>query len=216
MLARLESLEDRRLLSVSPITAPITPTQEQTSLTGLTGVAQAVSLSVSTPTIAIAGSPFNVTVTAVDQNGQPVTTFSGLASLTSSNNETVLISAANVNLTNGAATVAVTLNTPNTLTLSAASGTLTGTSSSINVTPPVTSFAVSAPTPATAGFPFQAIAGTPFSVTVQALDQYGNIVSGYAGPVSVTSSDEQTVSLVGGSTLSGGTGTFQVALNTDT
>ncbi len=133
-----EMLEDRRLLS-----------------------GQAVSLSVTAPTIAIAGSPFEVTIRTLDQNGQLVKTYSGSADLSSSDNDPVLISAASVNLINGTAMVPVTLNSPNTLTLRATAGTVTGTSDSVDVTPPVSAFAVSAPT--------QAIAGGPFTISVQAL-----------------------------------------------
>ena len=199
----VELLEDRTMLSGFPLT----PQDEQSLMNGQAGVPQAVSLIVSAPGITIAGSPFDVTITAVDQNLQPVTTYSGVANLSSSDNQAVLISAPNVDLVNGTATVAVTLNTPDTLTLNAASGSLEGSSSNIDITPPVTSFSVSAPT--------QAVAGSPFSVTVEGIDQYGNIVSGFDGPVGVTCSDMQTVNPVGETTLTltGGIGTFQVALN---
>ena len=118
-----------------------------------------------------------------------------------------MISAANLNLIDGIATVAVTLNTPGTLALSAASGGLIGASDNINIAPADSAFAVSAPA--------QAMADSPFRVTVQALDQYGNIVTGYTGPVSITSSDDQAVAVVGGDAmLTNGIGSFQVAIDT--
>jgi hypothetical protein len=162
----------------------------------------AVSLGVSAPGVAIAGSPFLIKITALDQSGNPVTNYNGSVNLTSSDGQTVFVSAADITLNNGTATVAVTLNTPNAVTLTAASGTLTGTSASVTVTPPVSSFTVSAAQT-------QVTAGSPFSVTVRAVDQYGNIVSGYNGPVTLTSSDGQAVTVTGGASLNGGMGLFR-------
>ena len=57
-----------------------------------------------------------------------------------------------------------------------------GTSSDIAVTPAAaTHFVITGPTSVTAG--------TAFSITVTALDAYGNIVTGYPGTVDFTSSD---------------------------
>ncbi len=45
-------------------------------------------------------------------------------------------------------------------------------------------------------------------------DQYGNIVTGFSGSVSISSSDHQAVAIVGGNTsLTAGSGIFQVALD---
>jgi YVTN family beta-propeller protein len=73
------------------------------------------------------------------------------------------------------------------------------------VVPPATHFSVSAPTTATAG--------TPISVTVTALDAFGNPVALYPGTVHFTSSDGSAV-LPKDSTLTNGSGTFSVTLNT--
>ena len=67
------------------------------------------SLAVSTPATAIAGVAFPVTITAEDQYGNPVTNYSGSVTLTSSDKQTVYLSAAAINLINGTATVMVTL-----------------------------------------------------------------------------------------------------------
>ena len=56
-------------------------------------------------------------------------------------------------------------------------------------------------------------AGVPFSVTVTAEDAYGNVATSYNGTVQFTSSDGQAVLPVD-STLSSGTGTFSVTLET--
>ncbi len=58
-------------------------------------------------------------------------------------------------------------------------------------------------------------AGTPFSVTVTAQDQYGNTATGYNGTVRFTSTDTGSgVSLPANSTLTNGTGTFSATLVT--
>src|SRR5439155_1300874 len=61
--------------------------------------------------------------------------------------------------------------------------------------------------------PANATAGTAFSITVTAQDQFGNTVTNYAGTVHFTSSDGQAV-LPSNSTLTNGTGTFSVTLKT--
>jgi hypothetical protein len=68
-----------------------------------------------------------------------------------------------------------------------------------------THFSVTAPGTATAG--------TPFSVTVTALDASNAVVTGYTGTVHFTSSDTQAV-LPPNSTLTNGVGTFSVTLKT--
>ena len=66
-------------------------------------------------------------------------------------------------------------------------------------------FVVSAPSSATAG--------TPFSFTVTALNEFGNTATGYGGTVHFTSSDGQAV-LPADSKLSNGVGTFAATLKT--
>ena len=43
------------------------------------------------------------------------------------------------------------------------------------------------------GFPSPTVAGVAHSVTVTAMDAYGNTATGYAGTVKITSSDSQAV-----------------------
>jgi hypothetical protein len=57
------------------------------------------------------------------------------------------------------------------------------------------------------------MAGSSFSITVTALNSSNNIVAGYNGPVTFTSSDGQAL-LPGNSTLTSGMGTFSVTLKT--
>ncbi len=141
---------------------------------------------VSAPAGAIAGVAFPVTVSAQDQAGNLVPTYSGTVTLTSSDKQTAYLSAPSINLVGGTATVMMTLDTPNAVTLTAASSNLTGTSSSIAVSPAVASFAVTVPATATAGM--------SFNVTITAEDRLGNTVTNYSGPVAITSSDGQAIS----------------------
>ena len=61
--------------------------------------------------------------------------------------------------------------------------------------------------------PASATAGTAFSFTVTALDQFNSVATGYTGTVHFTSSDGQAV-LPANSTLTNGTGTFSATLKT--
>ena len=70
---------------------------------------------------------------------------------------------------------------------------------------PATHFTLSAPASATAG--------TAFSFTVTALDQFNNPATGYAGTVHFTSSDG-AATLPANSTLTNGVGTFSATLRT--
>jgi Ca2+-binding RTX toxin-like protein len=200
-------------VSVTLDTADATTlTAHATSVTGTStsitvSPAAVAALAVHAPSAAIAGAGFGVTITAVDPYGNPVTSYTGAAALTSSDNQQVFVSPGTITLTNGTATVAATLTTADTLTLKATSGTLTGGSGNIAVSPAVASFTVSAPSTATAG--------TGFSVTVTGLDPFGNVVAGYNGPVTLTSSDGQPVQgLPSPLLLSNGSATVTATLNT--
>jgi Ca2+-binding RTX toxin-like protein len=164
------------------------------------------SFAVSAPTSVIAGASFPVTVTALDQYGNPVTNYNGTVTLASSDKQTVYVSASSISLANGTATVALTLNTPNGVTLTATAGTLKGTSGTITVSPAVAAFVVSTPT--------AAMAGTGFAVTITAVDRFGNAVAGYNGPVTLASSDGQTIyGLPASITLSGGSAQVTATLD---
>src|SRR5207248_3048384 len=114
-------------------------------------------------------------ITAKDAFGNG---YSGPAKLFSSDGQPVTPNA--VTLTNGTATITVTLNTAHTVVLTAVAAGVGGSSSAITVNPAVTSLTFSAPATATAG--------TGFPVTLTAKDAFGN---GYTGPVKLPSSDGQ-------------------------
>src|SRR5208283_908960 len=112
-------------------------------------------------------------------------------------------------LTNGFGTFSATLDTAGNQTLTATDttdGSITGTSGAVAVSAAAaTHFAVSAPASATAG--------TSFSFTVTALDQFDNTADGYTDTVHFTSSDGAAV-LPADSTLTNGFGTFSATLDT--
>src|SRR5439155_1399800 len=81
-------------------------------------------------------------------------------------------------------------------------------SGNVNVT-----FASGGATHYTVSAPANATAGTAFSITVTAQDQFGNTVTNYAGTVHFTSSDGQA-GLPADSTLTNATRTFRVNLKT--
>ncbi len=84
---------------------------------------------------------------------------------------------------------------------------ISGTSGGISVQPNVaTQLTLSGP-------PTGPTAGTNAVITVQALDQFGNIATNYSGTVHFTSSDKQAL-LPANSTLTGGVGVFSTTLET--
>jgi hypothetical protein len=88
----------------------------------------------STPT---AGTPFNITVTALDASGQTAASYSGTVHFTSSNGQPVLPASATI--ASGTGTFSVTLNTVGSQTITATdtvTASITGTSNSIIVGPP--------------------------------------------------------------------------------
>jgi hypothetical protein len=162
-----------------------------------------VTAATSTPT---AGTPFNITVTALDSSNSVVSTYTGTVHFTSSNGQAVQPASATV--TNGMGIFAVTLNTAGSQTITVTgAASLTGTSTPIVVSPiGATHFSVTSAT-------FNPAAGTPFNVTVTALDASNSAVTSYSGTVQFTSSDPQAV-LPHNSTLTNGVGSFSATLKT--
>jgi hypothetical protein len=141
------------------------------------------------PSATQAGTPGNITVTALNADGTVDAGYTGTVRFSSSDGQAALptyytFTAADA----GTHTFNATLKTAGTQSITAtdtSSGTLTGSETGIAVTPAAAShFAVSAPASSTAG--------SAFSVTVTALDPYNNTAAGYAGTVHFTSSDGQT------------------------
>src|ERR1700692_3126417 len=99
-----------------------------------------------TPTV---GTPFNITVTALDAAGQQVATYSGTVHFTSSSGQAIQLASATIS--GGSGTFSVTLTTTGNQTITASdTGSLTGTSSMLAVGVTVASqFSVSAPATST-------------------------------------------------------------------
>ena len=144
----------------------------------------AKSFSVANPGTQTVGVAFGATVTAVDQWGNTATGYTGSKTITfsgpaNSPNGTAPSYPASVTFTAGVGTASVTLYDAQSTTLTATQGTITGTSGSftVNGTGTTAGFLLSTPTPT---------AGTAFTDTVTAVDQYGNTTTGYTGSKTIT------------------------------
>jgi hypothetical protein len=167
----------------------------------------ATHLSVAATSVTVtAGTPFNITVIALDASGAVVPTYPGTVHFTSSDAQAVL--PANSTLTSGTGTFSVTLKTAGGQTIAATdtvTNSISGTSITISVSQPATHFSVTAPASATAG--------TAFNFTATALDASNNTATSYSGTVHFASTDGQAV-LPANSTLANGTGMFSATLKT--
>jgi hypothetical protein len=148
------------------------------------------------PSFALSGFPANITagtsgtitVTALNPDGSVNTGYNGTVHFTSSDPHAVL--PPDTTLTNGTGTFSVTLDSAGmqSITVSDASNPgISGSETGITVSPAAaTHFVLSGPTSVSAG--------TAFSLTVTAVDAYGNVATGYTGTVHFSDS-------VGGATL---------------
>jgi hypothetical protein len=171
------------------ITAIDTVTSSITGSASITVTASTVSkLAVSTPATETAGTSFGATVTAEDQFNNTVTSYVGTVQFSKTDNGTG--SAAPANYTFLATDNGVHVFT-GWILVTAASQTITATdtvtssikgTAAVTVTPgAIAKFAVSAPA--------SAVAGVAFSATITAEDQFNNTITGYAGTVHFTKTD---------------------------
>jgi hypothetical protein len=153
-----------------------------------------------------AGTPFSITITAENSTGYTVTSYTGTNTLTVSSG--TISPTSTGAFTAGVWTGSVTLSTSGSgITIGTTASSKSGTSNAFTVNPgAATHFVVS-------GFPSPTTAGAAHSVTVTAYDAYGNVATGYAGTVKITSSDTQAV-LPANAGLTNGVGTFSVTLKT--
>jgi hypothetical protein len=131
-----------------------------------------------------AGTPLDVTVRALDGSGLALTTFVGTVHFTSSDPDAVLpadYTFTTADLGTHFFAAGVTFQTAGTQTVTVTGGGISGSGTILVFTQPG-SIQV---TPAFSTVP----AGSPFSVTVSALDNSGNVLTGYDGTVHFTSSD---------------------------
>jgi hypothetical protein len=160
------------------------------------------------PSPTIAGVAHSVTVTAKDVYGNTATSYGGTVKITSSDSKAVLPS--NGGLTSGVGSFSVTLKTAGTQSITATdtvTSLITGSQTGITVNAASGDYFV------VYGFPSPTVAGVAHSVTVIAYDAAGNVATGYAGTVAVTSSDSQAVLPVSAG-LTSGVGSFIVTLKT--
>jgi hypothetical protein len=152
--------------------------------------APATHLAVTAPASATAGTPFSVTVAALDASNNQATSYTGTVQFTSTDGQAVLPGTYTFTAVDHGTHVfsSVTLNTLGSQAITAtdtANAAITGTSGPISVALPLTAtrFSVSAPASATAG--------TAFSVTVTALNAANQTSTNYTGTVLLSSTDAQ-------------------------
>jgi uncharacterized protein (TIGR03437 family) len=153
-----------------------------------------------------AGSSFSIQVTALGPNGSIVTSYTGSATLTSSDPQAILPSPATLTFTNGTASTSVTLKTAGNQTLTVADGAISNFSSIVVQSAAATRIDI-------AGVPLTTTAGQPFSFTATAKDASGNVATQYAGTLTFSSGDPLFASPPD-SPLPSGAGTFQATLTT--
>ncbi len=137
------------------------------------------------PSSTTAGVAGSITVTALDPSGNVLTGYTGTVHFTSSDPQAGL--PADYTFTaadNGSHTFSVTLKTAGVESITASDGSngLLGSETGITVNPAAAShFSISAPA--------SVHHGTAFTLTVTALDPYGNVATGYTGTIKFTSTD---------------------------
>jgi hypothetical protein len=144
------------------------------------------------PASVTAGTAGTVTVTAQDAAGRTVTGYRGTVHFTSSDGQAVLPADYTFTATDAGAhtfSSGVTLKTAGSQTVTAtdtATSSITGSQSGIAVS------AAAADHLSLSG-PSSVASGTAFALTVAVLDAYNNVVTGYTGTVTFTSSDSAPV-----------------------
>ena len=160
------------------------------------------------PSSTVAGVAHSFTVTAKDAYNNTVTSYAGTVKITSSDSKAVL--PANAGLVSGVGSFTVTLKTAGSQSITATdtvTSSITGSQSGILVSAASGDYFV------VSGFPSPTVAGVAHTVKVTVYDMSGNVATGYAGTVAITTSDSKAV-LPLNSVLSDGTGSFSVVLET--
>jgi hypothetical protein len=192
------------LTATDTVTATIAGTQQPIAVTP----AGAATFTVAGfPTPSTAGVAGNFTVTALDAFANVATGYRGLVHFTSSDSQAVL--SINTTLTNGTGLFLATLKTATTTASLTATDTvtasITGTQSPVVVLP------AAAKTLRVSGFPSPSTAGVAGNFNVTALDAFGNVATGYTGPVHFTTSDLNN-GVPANAPLTNGAGTFPATL----
>jgi hypothetical protein len=138
------------------------------------------------PQQTMAGAPFDLTVTAVDGQGNVDTTYRSKVALTSSDPGSQLpaaytFTAGDNGVHRFTAEAALVTAGSQSITASDTGRGITGTAAVVVTSAPANHFALAAPA--------QVTTGVPFDLTVTALDPYGNTDTNYQGTVHFTTSD---------------------------
>jgi hypothetical protein len=183
--ATLKTAGSRTISATDTTTSTLTGTSN--SITVNAAPATLLSIVASTGT-SIAGSPFNLTVTLMDQFGNTATGYAGTIHVSSTDAKAVLPS--NYTFTSTDAGVHIFTGSANLETAGSQTVTATDTMTSA-LTGSTNAISVSAATASKLSLigPSLDAAGAPVSITVMAQDQYGNSVTGYAGTIHFTSTD---------------------------
>jgi hypothetical protein len=189
------------------LTATDTSTATITGASGpiVVGAAATTHFVVTAPGTAQAGASFNFTVTAEDQFSNPTPSYSGTVVFSSTDSLSSL--PFNTPLTGGTGTFSATLRKAGSQTIKgtdASNSGITGTSNPIIVS-------AAAGTHLVVTAPGTANAGSGFSFTVAAQDQYGNAATSYAGVVGFSVNDP-SATLPAPTALVSGMGTFSATL----
>jgi hypothetical protein len=161
------------------------------------------------PSPTTAGVAQSFTVTALDSFGNIANGYTGTVHFTSTDTKSLL--PANYSFTasdSGVHSFSATLETAGTQAITATDTvtmTITGSESGITVNP-------AAATHLIVGAPASSTAGTAFSITVSALDPYGNTATGYTGTDHFSSSDKKAA-LPADYTFTGGDGGVHIFRN---
>ena len=161
------------------------------------------------PLFVVAGQAFSFIVTAADAHGYRVRDYSGVVHFTSSDQRAGLPPDYRFTTDDqGQHTFTATLRTAGqqTITVTDVSRGVMGRLSTTVIPGPAQTLTLS-------GLPPQVTAGHAAAVTVTLYDASGNVATGYTGTVHFSSTDTQA-SLPADSTVSGGSGTFNVTLGT--
>ncbi len=179
-------------------------TATQGSLTDTTGIftvnggATAVSFSVANPGTQTAGTQFGLSIAAIDTWGNTATGYTGTKTLTFSGPGSSPGGTAPKYPTNGSVTFSAGTATPNVTLYNASAstnltvtlGSITGSTGAFNVTGSASANSFTVTNPGTQ------TAGTPFNVSVTAVDAWGNTATAYTG--------NQTLGFSGPGTSPGG------------
>jgi predicted RNA methylase len=194
----------RTVTATDTATASITGISEEIMVAG----GPATQFLVEGPNSAVAGSAASITVTALDEFDNPTTDYSGTVRLISTDRAAALPD--NSTLTDGVGTFPVIFNTDGAQRVTATDivySSIEGVSNNIEVAGVAIRFRVVAESST-------AMTGAEIDFTVTALDASGNPTPHYSGTVHFTSTDGDA-GRPADTTLTGGTGDFQIIFNTD-